>query len=84
EAAKAVGSIFSRTEDMVAKELCLAALKRIGNKVAMSEMARIYNDTSVAAEWRTACAEYLGITPAQPAKAVSLSAESQADVSGRP
>ncbi|HEV7395430.1 MAG TPA: hypothetical protein VGN86_02870, partial [Pyrinomonadaceae bacterium] len=47
EAAKAVGSIFSRTEDMVAKELCLAALKRIGNKVAMSEMARIYNDTSV-------------------------------------
>jgi hypothetical protein len=41
EAAKAVASIFARTEDMLAKELCLSALKRIGNKVAMSEMARI-------------------------------------------
>lgn len=84
EAAKAVGSIFSRTEDLVAKELCLSALKRIGNKVATGEMLRIYNDTSVALEWRIACAEYLGITPAQRSKAVGLSAESQVEVAERP
>lgn len=84
EAAKAVGSIFSRTEDLVAKELCISALKRIGNKVAMGEMLRIYNDTSVALEWRIACAEYLGITPAQRSKVVGLAAESQIDVAERP
>jgi hypothetical protein len=62
-AALAVGSIFSRTEDMTAKDLCLAALKRIGNKTAEKEMLRIYSDETVAAEWRVACAEFLQMAP---------------------
>lgn len=62
-AAKAVGSIFRRTDDVAAKELCLAAMKRIGNKTAKNEMLRIYNDETVATEWRLACAEYLQIAP---------------------
>jgi hypothetical protein len=68
-AAKAVGSIFSRTDDVEAKELCLTAMKRIGNKTAQKEMLRIYNDETVAAEWRLACAEYLQIAPPRLSKA---------------
>jgi len=59
ESAKVVGSIFSRTEDVQARELCLSTLKKIGNKVAMREILRIYHDATVPAEWRAACAEYL-------------------------
>lgn len=68
-AAKAVGSIFSRTDDVLAKELCLTAMMRIGNKTAQKELLRIYNDETVAAEWRTECAEYLQIAPPQRSKA---------------
>jgi hypothetical protein len=67
-AAKAVGSIFSRTDDVAAKELCLTAMKRIGNKTAQKELLRIYNDETVAAEWRLACAEYLQIARPQRSK----------------
>lgn len=73
QAANAVGSIFDRTEDILARHLCLAALKKIGNKVAKREMLRIYNDTTVAAEWRTACAEYLGMPSPQSSRAGSPS-----------
>jgi hypothetical protein len=41
DAVKAVGSIFSRTEDSLARDLCLSALKRIGSKAAKREMLRI-------------------------------------------
>jgi len=61
-AAKAVGSIFSQTEDSLAKDLCLSALRRIGNKVAQREMRRILDDETVALRWRIACAEYLRIS----------------------
>jgi hypothetical protein len=67
-AAKAVGSIFNRTDDVAAKELCLTAMKRIGNKTAQKELLRIYNDEAVAAEWRIACAEFLQIAPPPRAK----------------
>lgn len=70
-AAKAVGSIFSRTGDVAAKELCLTAMKRIGNKTALKEMRRIYDDETVAAEWRVVCAEYLQIAPPQRARAAA-------------
>ena len=53
EAAKVVGSIFSRTEDILARDLCLSALKKIGNKVAKKELLRIFNDDSVPAELRS-------------------------------
>ena len=76
EAAKAVGSIFSRTEDVAAKELCLGAMKRIGNKTAQREMLRIYNDNTVQAEWRMLCAEYLQIASPQG----STAAESETSV----
>src|SRR6185295_8463715 len=83
EAAKVVATVFSRTEDFFAKDLCLSALKKIGNKLAMKEMARIYNDDSVATELRNTCAVYLGLAPGQPSK-VGLSAESQADLTALP
>jgi hypothetical protein len=83
EAAKVVGAIFSRTEDFFAKDLCLSALKKIGNKLAIREMVRIYNDNAVATEWRNACAVYLGIAPSQRSK-VGLSAESRTDLAGLP
>jgi hypothetical protein len=60
DAAKAVGSIFSQTQDSLAKDLCLSALRRIGNQVAQREMRRILDDGSVALRWRIACAQYLG------------------------
>jgi hypothetical protein len=61
DAAKAVGSIFSQTQDSLAKDLCLSALRRIGNQVAQREMWRILDD-GVALRWRIACAQYLGIS----------------------
>ena len=84
ESAKAVASIFSRTEDVKARDLCLSALKRIGNEVAMREMLRIYRDATVPVEWRTACAEYLGINSPQQSKAVEMSAGAQENVSQQP
>ena len=63
DAAKVVGSIFSRTRDIQARGLCLSALKRIGNKEARREMLRIYQDATVPEEWRTASAEYLKLVP---------------------
>jgi len=78
-----VGSIFSRTEDVQARELCLSTLKKIGNKVAMREILRIYHDATVPAEWRTACAEYLRIEPHR-SKAVEMSVGSQLNVSQQP
>jgi hypothetical protein len=73
DAAKVVGSIFDRTENILAKDFCLSALKKIGNKVAKREMLRIYNDTTVPAEWRTTCAEYLGMPSPQSAQAGATS-----------
>jgi len=69
DAARAVGSIFGRTEDTLARDLCLSALKKIGNKVAKRELLRIYNDSTVPADWRTACAEYLGMPTPQSSQA---------------
>ena len=63
DAAKAVGSIFSQTEDGLAKDLCLSALRRIGNRVAQGEMRRILDDETVALRWRIACAKYLRVSP---------------------
>ena len=83
EAVRVVGAIFSRTEDFFAKALCLSALKKIGNKLAIKEMVRIYNDNAVAREWRNECAVYLGIAPSQPSK-LGLKAESQVDLAGLP
>ena len=76
EAARAVGSIFGRTEDTLARDLCLSALKRIGSKVAKREMLRIYNDSTVPSEWRAICAEYLGMPSLQGSKADSTSTRS--------
>jgi hypothetical protein len=73
DAAKAVGSVFSRTEDAQARDLCLSALKKIGNKVARRKLLRIYNDTTVAAGWRATCAEYLGITSSHSSQAGATS-----------
>jgi len=70
EAARAVGSIFSRTRDAQARDLCFSALKRIGNKVAMKELLRIYKDPNVPGEWRAATAEYLKIQQPQRPTAV--------------
>src|SRR5258707_13892694 len=77
ESAKVVGSIFSRTEDVLARDLCLSALKRIGSRVAMREILRIYRDVNVPVEWRTVCAEYLRIEPPQRSKTVGMSVGSQ-------
>jgi len=63
DAAKVVGSIFRQTQDSLARDLCLSALKQIGNEVAQKEMRRIYNDDTIALRWRVASAEYLRITP---------------------
>ena len=81
EAARAVGSIFGRTEDILARDLCLSALKRIGSKVAKREMLRIYNDSTVQSEWRAICAEYLGMPSLQGSKADSTSTRSPLTIS---
>ena len=65
DAAKVVGSIFRQTQDSLARDLCLSALKRIGNEVAHQEMLRIYDDNTVALRWRIVSAEYLHISPPQ-------------------
>ena len=81
DAAKAVGSVFGRTEDILARDLCLSALKRIGNKVAKREMLRIYDDSTVAAEWRTICARYLGMPSPQRLRADATSTGSPITIS---
>jgi len=81
EAARAVGSIFSRTENSLARGLCLSALKRIGNTVAKREMLRIYDDSSVPAEWRTICARYLGMPSPEGLKADATSTGSPITIS---
>ncbi len=43
DAARAVASVFSRTDDHMARELCLLALKKIEDKVAKKLMQRVYN-----------------------------------------
>jgi hypothetical protein len=84
ESAKAVASIFSRTNDGQARDLCLSALMRIGNKVAMREMLRIYSDARVPVQWRTASAEYLKIDPPQQSNTVGVIAEPQPNGSQQP
>jgi hypothetical protein len=64
-AAKAVGAVFNKTQDSLARDLCLSALKKIGNEVARKEMLRIYEDNTVALRWRIELAEYLRIAPPQ-------------------
>ena len=71
EAARAVGSVFDRTEDILAKDLCLLALKKIGNKTAKKELLRIYSDSTIAAEWRARSAEYLGMSSPQSSQAAA-------------
>jgi hypothetical protein len=82
DAARAVGLIFHRTQDSAARDLCVSALKRIGNEVAQREMRRIFNDDSVALRWRIASAEYLRISPPQNWKTAEtgVSVESQTNV----
>jgi hypothetical protein len=65
DAAKVAGLIFGKTQDSLARDLCLSALKRINNDVAHKEMLRIYNDDTLAPRWRIALAEYLRISPPQ-------------------
>ena len=84
DAAKVVGAIFSRTEDVQAKDLSLSALKKIGNKVATKELSRIYHDRTVAVEWRTACAEYLKIEPPPRSKTAEVSVGAQLNTSQQP
>lgn len=72
DAAKVVGSIFSRTEDDQARKLCFSALKRIGNKEAMREMSRIYHDPNIPEEWHAAFAEYLRIEQPQRSKVIEM------------
>jgi hypothetical protein len=81
DAARAVGSIFGRTEDILARDLCLSALKRIGSQVAKREMLRIYDDSTVPAEWRTICAKYLGMPSPQGSKADATSTGSPITIS---
>jgi hypothetical protein len=85
-AAKAVGSIFRQTQDNRAKDLCLSALSRIGNKVAQREIRRILDDETVALRWRIACAEYLRISLPQNWKTAEteLSVESPTSLSPSP
>jgi len=83
-AAKAMGSIFSRTEDAQARDLCLMALKRIGNKVATRELWRIYGDETVPADWRNLSAEYLQIEQPQRSKDIGTSAGSRIGSSNSP
>ena len=77
DAAKLVGSIFSKTQDSLARDLCLAALKKIDNEIARKEMLRIYSDDTVALHWRIALAEYLRISPPQKTTETRVSVESQ-------
>jgi hypothetical protein len=74
EAAKAVVAIFNRTEDSRTKGLALAAMKRIDNKITQREMLRIYNDSTVAIEWRRQCAEYFQILTPMTTKAIDTEA----------
>lgn len=74
-AARTLGSVFYQTENTEAKDLCLSALKRIGNKEAQKEMLRIYQDANVATEWRAACAEYLLLDAPQRSRAVGMDSD---------
>ena len=82
--AKTVGSIFSRTEDDQARKLCLSALKKIGNKEAVREMARIYEDPKLTEEWRSTISEYLQIEQPQRSRVIGMSAGSRSSTSQLP
>ncbi|HEV2913847.1 MAG TPA: hypothetical protein VGX92_11265 [Pyrinomonadaceae bacterium] len=57
--ASVVASIFARTEDETAREICLSGLYRINNETAKKELLSIYNNQQVEARWRGRSAEYL-------------------------
>jgi hypothetical protein len=57
--AAAAARIFSRTEDVETRNLCLNGLYRINNETAKTELLRIYRDQKLEARWRTQSAEYL-------------------------
>jgi hypothetical protein len=57
--ASVVASIFARTEDETAREICLSGLYRIDNETAKKELLSIYNNQQLTARWRIASAEYL-------------------------
>ena len=82
--AKTVGSIFSRTEDDQARKLCLSALKKIGNKEAVREMTRIYEDPKLTEEWRSTISEYLQIEQPQRSRVIGMSAGSRSSTSQLP
>jgi hypothetical protein len=56
---RAIARIFARTDDMVAKELCLQGLRRIENKSAKEELLRIVKSEQTAQQWRALAQEYL-------------------------
>jgi hypothetical protein len=57
--AAAAARIFSHTEDVETRTLCLNGLYRINNETAKTELLRIYRDQKLEARWRTQSAEYL-------------------------
>ncbi len=57
--AKAIASIFVRTNDEETRRLCLAGLYRINNETAKKEMLALYQDDKVTAAWRALIGDYL-------------------------
>jgi len=54
-----IAKIFTRTDDLVAKQLCLMGLGRIENKSAREELLRILNSEETTQHWRSLAREYL-------------------------
>jgi hypothetical protein len=58
-AARAVGSIFQRTNDGEVRRLCLDALYKINSKTAKNELLRVYRAEQAHSEWRAEIADRL-------------------------
>lgn len=59
KAAKVLSRVFSNTEDVETRKLCLNGLYEINNETSKSELLRIYRNPQVDDAWRTMSAEYL-------------------------
>ncbi len=61
--ATAVSKIFLISEDEELRTFALGGLDRMNNRTAKKEMLALYENQTLAAEWRNLCARYLELAP---------------------
>jgi len=83
-AARAAGSIFTRTQDTETRRLCLSALYKINDKTARNELLRIYREEQTNSDLRTAIADHLRERTIDEKRVSPTEAKPVLSVSGQP